>query len=272
MIVEFFDVPGPEKSTLARPFGEAPRKRGYRTVLPLNNNPAVGPRLLDLGRRIWFIMLYFCRAPRQCLRVIAASRSVQPKLPYFLRHCPGLLYMCALQHQYRRRQDIVVLDQGVAQGVYSLALLGPAASPAPSENVELLSGLLRALPKPDLLIKIDAAAGVLRERLNRRWELDGRRRWPRSRLELLSRTDSRAVEDSMRLILCIEEVVQCQGWKTIRCCTTEAEPVAQAAERLAQEVLSAELTQGRVQLVPTEASAAVLMAGGTLGVGRRDRA
>jgi hypothetical protein len=93
------------------------------------------------------------------------------------------------------------------------------------------------LPQPNVLIGLDASAEVLRTRLNWRWQQNGRRRWAHSRLERLSRTDTRAVEDSMRLIHRIQGAVQSLGWKMIRHCTTESGLIAQAAERLAQEVL-----------------------------------
>jgi hypothetical protein len=144
----------------------------------------------------------------------------------------------------------MVLDQGLAQAVYSLALFRKAALPALAESLEALSALFDVLPRPDVLIKLEVSAEVLRTRLDDRWQRNGRRRWPHSRLELLSRADNRAVEDSMRLLDCIQTAIECQGWKMIRRRMTEGVSITQVAERLAQEVLAREPTPAQASRDP----------------------
>jgi hypothetical protein len=179
VIIELFGPPAVGKTTFAHAVRGRLGKNGHEIELLLSYRPAEPPsfprfngkktvahrtavvhRVLRPVVEIGAMMSH----PRAFSNDIRLARKLVGFLPprnpmYFLRY---LQYLSRLSHSWRRASagtNIVLFDQGFVQAVCSLVLLSRKHDQRDIERA------LELLPKPDLLIRLDAPREVLEARL-----------------------------------------------------------------------------------------------------------
>ena len=183
MIIELFGPPGGGKTTFAQALAARLRDVGYTVVLLLSYRPAESVPL-ERARHEWptyrramavpsrlirpvIEMARLARRPADSMHDIKMTVGLIGTIPpnsliWSIRLTQYILRLAHCWHIASQSNHIVLFDQGFAQVVGSLALLGRA----PDET--LVAHALDLMPKADLLIRLDAPYEVLEARLRKR--------------------------------------------------------------------------------------------------------
>jgi thymidylate kinase len=186
MIVELFGPPAVGKTTVAHALAAALRKNGCDVRLIVSSRPAERTPT-EPGRTIGFAR---CRtaiaAPlSRAAKLISAISALLPasrggdtgallldllpprNLLWSVRYRRYLSGLCHSWRMAREFDGVVIIDQGFATALCSLALLTPSA------DRHMVARGLDLIPKPDLLIRLDAPKEVLEARLRKRLARQG---------------------------------------------------------------------------------------------------
>lgn len=205
MMVEFLGAPGSGKSTIARELARLLRGQGCRASLEDSSAPTLLMLLRGRARRLVNAQRGLLLAPSTLRRASELSRLLlQPNLTTRLRLSHYMLQLQGLCLTRRAGADLLILDQGFAQALYSFAL----ASAAGADDTVLRSAS-RCLTRPALVIKLDLDETSLRHRLACR----GRRR--QSRVETMLEHDAGALHRTAALIDRIGASLRAEGWNLL---------------------------------------------------------
>jgi thymidylate kinase len=178
VIIELFGPPAVGKTTFAHGVRGRLQKNGHDAELVLSHRPAEPPSSVGRAQKKLVVRLAVMRRVLRPAVEIGAMMShpsaflndfrfagkllgiLTPRNPmYFLRY---LQYLSRLSHSWRRASvgtNIVLFDQAFVQAVCSLVLLSR------KHDQRHIEQALELLPKPDLLIRLDAPREVLEARL-----------------------------------------------------------------------------------------------------------
>jgi thymidylate kinase len=222
MIIELFGPAGAGKTTFAhmlatrlREHGQVTelilsyrpaehfRSLGFSTVLPIRRQSA--PVMRRLGRPVVEMFAIRRRPFPDDFRTAAnLVRLIPPKnIIWRIRLSQYIARLSHSWHRSCRAGHIVLFDQAFVQVVCSLVLLGRYSDEA------LVARALDSIPKPDLLVRLDAS----------RDDLDGRlreRERRQSALERLFELDLKTNLDSMGIIDQLHALLQKRGQAVIR--------------------------------------------------------
>ena len=220
--IEFLGVPGVGKTTLAERLARDLREQGGNVAFLPMDGLADLSRWADRVRHLIDIARYSLVMPQQAWRSARIARAFpQPTLTAALKTLGYWLATHQLAHKHAQRAEVVVLDQGYYQGIYSWALQSPAL------DQTILSSALRLVPMPDIVIVVTAPAEAIRARLKHRSDSH---KW----VDRLLLNDDRSLEKSVDLVARIE-----QAGREVGCCMVRHEgaagnsvPVAQLVEAL----------------------------------------
>src|SRR5690348_7408027 len=122
MHIEFMGLPGVGKSTIARGVCAKLRAAGHRLGLSPDDYVYAHPLVLR-AYKLARIAAHGALHPDLALRSARRSRAFpQPSRSTAIRLLHNWLYVSAVCATRPRHRRLVVLDQGVCQGLYSLAL------------------------------------------------------------------------------------------------------------------------------------------------------
>lgn len=224
--IEFLGVPGVGKSTLAECLARDLRAQGGDVAfLPMDVLADLG-RWADRARHLVGIARYSLVMPQQTWRSAKIARACpQPTTAASLKTLGYWLATLRLAHEYARRGQVVVLDQGYYQGIYSWALQSP-----PLEE-EVLRSVLRLAPMPDIVIVVTAPASAIRARLEQRSHTH---KW----VDRLLLSDDRALDKSVDLVARIEQAGREMGCPIVRHESAGGHLAQDSVARLAEAVRS----------------------------------
>jgi thymidylate kinase len=120
---------------------------------------------------------------------------------------------------------IVVFDQAFVQAVCSLALFCGVADEA------LISYALDFVPKPDLLVRLDAPIEVLEERLRDRHHLGGK-------IERLLEQDMEISLNSRNVVDLLHELLSRSGWSVVSMTSLDQGSLETAVEQIELQIAS----------------------------------
>jgi len=167
MLIEFFGLPGVGKSTLSHLVASLLLERGYavdEVTYELDHNRGKFQRI---RAKLAAVAGYVCRHPVQTQTDIACILATkQATWGDIRRSISNWLYVASVMSQKRTGGRIVILDQGLAQAVWSVGFAARETS-----WLELCSRAAdRRVFKPDLVVEVKAGFQNVGSRLASREE------------------------------------------------------------------------------------------------------
>ncbi len=180
MIVELCGTPGAGKTTTARQLAAGLRVRDCEVELISSFRPN------EIADKVGALTASLRRPSRAVRETLAAARAMTngerhnhlvtellrllpPKSVFWsLRMSQYLLRLLLSWERTSRAQHIVLLDQAFVQGLASLMVLTRTAERTAIEKA------FKRIPKPDMLIRVQASEDLLRARLAERKRKQGR--------------------------------------------------------------------------------------------------
>jgi hypothetical protein len=162
MLIEFFGLPGTGKSTMSRVVVDLVLKRGLvvdEITYDLDHRrPPIERLLAKIAHLARYFAAHPCRGLSDLVR-IAATR--QATLLDLAKSIFNWMFIASIAAQKRSPHRIVILDQGVAQAMWSI---GFAAQDEKSLE-KLVTEARGAAPRPDLIVHVRAKWQTIGDRL-----------------------------------------------------------------------------------------------------------
>ena len=162
MLIEFLGIPGVGKSSISRLVATKLQGRGYRVnemTYDLDHyRKTIMRRLIKsfrIGSSIWNI-------PSASLAGFSAVAATQQATPSdFVKCTSNWVYIASLLSRQRKPTTINILDQGIAQAIWSVGLEAQR-----DDWLDLtLDGARPLLQRVDLVVHVSADIDVVKERL-----------------------------------------------------------------------------------------------------------
>ncbi len=160
LVVELCGLPGSGKSTLAAHTCAALRASGVEAVVADLPVSAAAPASARIRRKALALAAAVAAEPVATARVVGAVTGSRPTPRDGLGLGAQWLTVRGLQRSARARAGVSLLEEGVVQTLWSLALRAPADGVDPARML--------AAGSPDLLVVVDAPLDVLLSRLETR--------------------------------------------------------------------------------------------------------
>jgi len=243
MIIEIFGPQGAGKTTFARALAARLQTQDQAVDLILSYRPAELPRddaLMNdpIRRRAAAMASRLTRPVIELLTmtrhpsaywsdVITAAnllRALPPKnILWQIRLSQYLLRLSHSWHLASASDHIALFDQGFVQAVWSLVLFNGATDEI------LIAKALDAIPKPDMLIQLDAPADVLEARLRDRQR-------HQSLIERMLEIDPKTNSEGKRIFEQLQDLLRRREQPLT--CVRSSDPVssAEAVNRIAEQV------------------------------------
>lgn len=231
MLIEFMGLPGAGKSTIARGVCTRLRQSGYRLVWAPDAFMHTRPGLLR-AYKLARMAAFGVRHPRVACDAVRCGRSFpQPTRAAAARLVGNWMYVTAMRAMRQRPGELVVLDQGLVQGLYSLAL---------QSDGDWRLAVRRALAVvscPDVVVSIEAPGAVVRERMLCRAA-------SHSATERLLLADQRWLDRSVRILEHMRQALGERGVHVLRC-DSVARSVPAAIDLIAGAIVQRQSPVGR---------------------------
>lgn len=204
MLIEFMGLPGAGKSTIAHGVCAKLREFGHHPAWGPDAFMHTRPALLR-AHKLARIAAYGVFHPVHAAGAAKRSWSFpQPSRSTAMRLMGNWLYVNAVCSVRPHPDDLVVLDQGLGQGLYSLALQS-------DDNwMSAVRKVLTGGPYPDVVVSVEAPGPIVRERLRLRADAY-------SATERLLLADHRWLDKSMCILDRVREALAERDVQILRC-------------------------------------------------------
>jgi broad-specificity NMP kinase len=244
MIIELFGPPGVGKTTFARALAAHLRERGHIVDLVLSQRPAERSphqvrsasdlstqQISSMIRRLtrpFAEMLTMARHPLTSSHDVGTALNLIKILPpsnalWSLRVAQYLSRLSRAWFQASNTGHIVLFDQAFVQAVCSLVLLCGVVDEL------LISHALAAIPKSDLLVRLDAPTEILEARLLDRQRLE-------SRIERLLELDLATSLRSLAIVDCLHELLGKGGRQIMNAASLDQHSLNEAVEQVEKQI------------------------------------
>jgi thymidylate kinase len=244
MIIELFGPPGAGKTTFARALAARLRERGYIVDLVLSQRPAERSpheirsasdlstqQISSMIRRLtrpFAEMLTMARHPLTSSHDVGTALNLIKILPpsntlWSLRVAQYVSRLSRAWFQASNTGHIVLFDQAFVQAVCSLVLLCGVVDEL------LISHALDAIPKSDLLVRLDAPTEILEARLVDRQRLE-------SRIERLLELDLATSLKSLAIVDCLHELLRKGGRQIMNAASLDQHSLNEAVEQVEKQI------------------------------------
>lgn len=164
MVIELIGLPGAGKSTLSRLIAERLTAAGHRVdeATYVRDHRLSGPR--RVVEKLALALACLGAQPRRSAELaFRVARTRQATLADWGTSVFNFLYVSAL-HRRRRGDGVLLLDQGIAQALWSIGFAAKR-----EDWAEIVARRDRApAPWPDLVVVVRASPAVILERLRQR--------------------------------------------------------------------------------------------------------
>lgn len=199
-IVEFFGLPGSGKTFLSRRLVDAFRSNGMhvsdRSIL-LSHMSSTRRIILKVSLVLWWLPRN-ARLLREVVSLVLSCKPIRPRKTLKLLY--NWLYIISLIKAELRSNDIVVLDQGIGQALWSTLFYGQKR-PDSESMVGILESVLGSFgPISVHVIHVHASDNLIKRRLSERsngrspLDLDRDTVWPRA---VATTNESRKILDKL---------------------------------------------------------------------------
>ena len=243
MIIELFGPPAVGKTTFARALATRLQERGSEVELIASNRPSdtVGFESLSPIRQTAATITRIARPVTEMVAMAGSqliSSGEVAAVADLLRMLPprSRLWSIRLRHYLERlfrtwrlassKSHMVLFDQGFVQAIGSLALLSRMA------DVDRIERALKAVPKPDILVRLDAPQAVLEHRLRHRL---------RGKVDRLFELDLQTSLESVQIIAELQALLRDQGCRMVCVDCADKRSLADGLERIGHEVAASKL-------------------------------
>lgn len=244
MIIELFGPPAAGKTTFASALAARLRERGHTVDLILSQRPAEGssqeirsatdlatPQISPMIRRLtrpFAEILTMARHPFTIPHDVGMALNLIKILPpsnalWLLRLVQYVSRLSRAWFQASNSGHITLFDQAFVQAVCSLVLLSGV------EDELLITNALDAIPKSDLLVRLDAPTEILKARLRDRQGLE-------SRIERLLELDSATSLRSSAIIDYLHELLRKGDRQIMNAASLDQHSLNEAVERIEKQI------------------------------------
>lgn len=245
MIIEIFGPQGVGKTTFARALTAQLQEQDHNVDLVLSYRPAErvlpDPRKHPAPARTAAVAIRLARPVVELLTMTlhpfaysndvntAANllRALPPKnFLSSIRLSQYILRLSRSWHLASESNHITLFDQAFVQAVYSLALFGRSVDEA------LIARALDIIPKPDMLIQLDAPPDILSARLRDRQRLQ-------SLVERMLEIDPKTNAEGKPIFEQLHHLLRRRGQAVTCVSSSDPESLADAVNRAAEQVRAA---------------------------------
>lgn len=204
MLIEFMGLPGAGKSTIALGVCAKLRVLGYRLAWAPDMFVHTRPALLRV-HKLARIAAFGVLRPVDAFGAVRRSLSFPQPSPFTAMRLMGnWLYVSAVCTLGPRSDTLVVLDQGLGQGLYSLALQSD------DDRIPTVRRAMERGPRPDVVVSVEAPGAVVRERMRHRAATY-------SSTERLLLADQRWLDRSTQILDWVRQVLVEHDVQIVRC-------------------------------------------------------
>lgn len=223
MVIELLGSSGAGKTTLADALAHRLRLEGYTVRAVIGRRTGLLAR--SLARSLGAIQSWSLGTPQARLATVLMGLLPPRSFLWSIRLRGYISYLCDISIGSPSGEDIMLLDQGFVQLVCSFVVLSGII-----DRLRITEALA-CVPKPDLVIRVDASFEILGTRLFKRQQHLG----PIQRqLEL----DLQTSLEQVNIVKMLSEMLASEGQRSVTVSCSDERSIAAAIEKIMSEIRS----------------------------------
>lgn len=224
--VEFFGMPGVGKSTVANRVAKLLRDKGTPVSDLMYTSAHQLSRLQRIAVKVRYIVKEACSHPGYVLRsAIVIARTRQESVTDLVKVLFNWFFVSSVLRGSRQARNVELLDEGIFQAYWSIALCAPDGIP------NVIEHLGDSVPLPTVIVVLEGDLGTIHSQLKSRERHD-------SRVDLSSSVNKGLLDRATVIYRRITDSLQvtCERRKGMHLITLQREDLETAAGRIADKV------------------------------------